>query len=172
VNANGSQRSGTVTQPETITGEVIEGQLAALMFLVAGRQFAVDLSRVQHILEYRGPTRTPRRPPFVEGIIHHKNRFLPVLNLRKRLGVEEAGPANPAILLVAGTDRDPVLALVVDRVLRVLSLPADRWVAPPPRMFGIRAEFIRGVANEGGRPVVWLDDAKLLTSPEPIGLLA
>jgi len=39
-------------------------------------------------------------------------------------------------------------------------------------MFGIRAEFIRGVANEGGRPVVWLEDAKLLISPEPIGLLA
>ena len=159
-------------QPDTITGEVIEGQLAALMFLVAGRQFAVDLGRVQHILEYRRPTRTPRRPPFVEGIIHHKSRFLPVLNLRKRLGVEEEGPANPAILLMVGTGRDPVLALVVDRVLRVLSLPGDRWMAPPPRMFGIRAEFIRGVANDGGRPVVWVDDAKLLTSPEPIGLLA
>ena len=161
-----------MTEPATTTGEVIEGQPAALMFLVAGRQFAVDLNRVQHILEYQAPTRTPRRPPFVEGIIHHKARCLPVVNLRKRLGVEESGPPNPALLLVAGTERDPVVALVVDRVLRVLSLPADRWVAPPPRMFGIRAEFIRGVANEGGRPVVWLEEAKLLFSPEPIGLLA
>jgi chemotaxis signal transduction protein len=38
-------------------------------------------------------------------------------------------------------------------------------------MFGIRAEFIRGVANENGRPVVWLEDVKMLSSPEPIGLL-
>jgi len=71
-----------------MTGEVIEGQPAALMFLVAGRQLAVDLNRVQHILEYQVPTRTPRRPPFVEGIIHHKNRCLAVINLRKRLGGE------------------------------------------------------------------------------------
>jgi purine-binding chemotaxis protein CheW len=161
-----------VTEPGTRTGERGEGQSATLIFLVAGRQFAVDLNRVQHILEYQAPTRTPRRPPFVEGIIHRKNRCLPVVNLRKRLGIEEAGPPNPALLLVEGTARDPVVALVVDRVLRVLSLPADRWVAPPPRIFGIRAEFIRGVANEGGRPVVWLEDAKLLSSSEPIGLLA
>jgi chemotaxis signal transduction protein len=39
-------------------------------------------------------------------------------------------------------------------------------------MLGIRAEFIRGVANAGGRPVVWLDEAKLFTSEEPITLLA
>ena len=48
-----------MTEPATTTGEVIEGQPAALMFLVAGRQFAVDLNRVQHILEYQAPTRTP-----------------------------------------------------------------------------------------------------------------
>ena len=60
----------------------------------------------------------------------------------------------------------------MDQVVRVLSLPVEKVLAPPPRVFGIRSEFIRGVANAGGRPVVWLDEAKLLTSAEPITLLA
>ncbi len=148
------------------------GATATLMFLVAGKQFVVDLSRVERILDYRPPARTPRRPPHVEGIIQHEGRYLPVMSLRKRLGVEGPSPANPAILLLTGIGPDPVVGAVVDQVLHVLLLPPDKLLPPPPRVFGIRAEFIRGVANAGGRPVVWLDESKLLTSAEAITLLA
>ncbi len=161
-----------MAQPDTIPIDVAQGEASVLMFLLAGRQFAVDLNRVQHILDYQAPTRTPRRPPFVEGIMQHNGRFLPVVSLRKRLGVEGPTPLHPAILLLTGIAQHSVVGLTVDQVLRVLSLPLERVLTPPPRMLGIRAEFIRGVANSGGRPVVWLDEAKLLTSNEPIALLA
>jgi purine-binding chemotaxis protein CheW len=161
-----------MTHPGTIPAEVAQDETSVLMFLLAGRQFAVDLNRVQHILDYQAPTRTPRRPPFVEGIMQHKGRFLPVVSLRKRLGVEGPAPLHPAILLLSGIAGDSTVGLMVDQVLRVLSLPLEKVLAPPPRMLGIRAEFIRGVANAGGRPVVWLDEVKLLASDEPITLLA
>lgn len=161
-----------MARTDTVSPGVTLDEASVLMFLVAGKQFAVDLNRVQHILDYQAPTRTPRRPPYVEGVIQHKGRYLPLVSLRKRLGVEGPGPENPAILLLAGVGQDPVVGLMVDQVVRVLSLPADKLLAPPPRVFGIRAEFIRGVGNAGGRPVVWLDGTKLLTSAEPITLLA
>jgi purine-binding chemotaxis protein CheW len=161
-----------MTETYAVTPSVTLGESSVLMFLVAGKQFAVDLDRVQHILDYQTPTRTPRRPLYVEGIIQHKGRFLPLVNLRKRLGVDQPDSENGAVLLLSGMGQDPLVGLMVDQVVRVLSLPADKVLAPPPRVFGIRAEFIRGVANAGGRPVVWLDEAKLLTSEEPITLLA
>ncbi|MGE5850605.1 MAG: chemotaxis protein CheW [Candidatus Methylomirabilota bacterium] len=161
-----------MAQPGTIASDMAQAEASVLMFLLVGRQFAVDLDRVQHILEYQAPIRTPRRPPFVEGIMQHKGRYLPVVSLRKRLGVEGPVPLHPAILLLSGITRDSVVGLLVDQVLRVLSLPLENVLTPPPRLLGIRAEFIRGVANAGGRPVVWLDEAKLLTSDEPITLLA
>jgi len=161
-----------MAQTDTVTPGVTLDEASVLMFLVAGKQFAVALARVQHVLDYQAPTRTPRRPPYVEGIIQHKGRYLSLVSLRKRLGVEEPDAENPAILLLAGIGRDPVVGLIVDQVVRVLSLPAGKVLAPPPRVFGIRSEFIRGVANAGGRPVVWLDETKLLTSAEPITLLA
>lgn len=142
-----------------------------LMFLVTGKQFAVDLNRVEQIIEYQPPTRTPRRPPCIEGVIEHRRRFLAVVSLRQRLGVADPGPAHPAILLLKEIGRDPLVGLVVDQVVRVISLPPDGVLPPPPRVFGIRAEFIRGVANAGGRPVVWLDEERLLMSTEPVTLL-
>jgi purine-binding chemotaxis protein CheW len=146
--------------------------MPVLTFQLAGKSFAVELTRVQQVVEYREPTRTPRRPPFVEGVIPHAGEFVPVVSLRKRLGYPEAGPSRPPIVLLTGIGEDPLVGVIVDQVLRVLPLPRDGVLAPPPRVFGIRAEFIRGVANAGGRPVVWLEAAKLLTSTEPVTLLA
>ncbi|MBI4735132.1 MAG: chemotaxis protein CheW [candidate division NC10 bacterium] len=159
-------------QTEPTPPGVAAAEATVLMFLVAGKQFAVDLDRVQQILEYQPPTRTPRRPPNVEGIIRHKGRYLPLVSLRRRLGVEEPGSTSSAILLLSSIGRDPLVGLTVDQVLRVLLLAPDKLPPPPPRVFGIRVEFIRGVGNAGGRPVVWLDVVKLLTSDEPITLLA
>jgi purine-binding chemotaxis protein CheW len=139
---------------------------------VAGRAFALDLLRVEQVLDFRPPTPTPRRLPFIEGVIEHRGRFLAVASLRKRLGVSEAGPPHAPIVVLTGVGQDGIMALVVDQVLRVVSLPADGVLPPPPRVLGIRAEFIRGVANAGGHPVVWLEAAKLLTSLEPVTLVA
>jgi len=143
-----------------------------VLFQLAGRSFAVELGQVEQIIDYRQPTKTPRRPPHVEGVIEHRGRYFALLNLRKRFGVAEPGPAHPAVLLVTGAGPDPRVGLVVDQVLRVLSLPSDGILTPPPRVFGIRAEYIRGVANAGGRPLVWLDVTRLVSAGEAITLLA
>ena len=160
------------TQANHATGAGSSTDANVILFQVAGKSFAVDLTQVERIIDYREPTKTPRRPPHVDGVLEHQGRYVPVVNLRKRLGVSDMGPAHPAVLLIAGAGPDPVVGLVVDQVLRVLSLPADGVLAPPPKVFGIRAEYIRGVANAGGRPLVWLDVTKLLTTTDAITLLA
>lgn len=143
-----------------------------VLFQVAGKSFAVDLEHVERIIDYREPTKTPRRPPHIEGVVEHRGRYVAVMNLRKRFSVTDAGPAHPAVLLLRGAGPDPVVGLVVDQVLRVFALAAEGVLSPPPRVFGIRAELIRGVANAGGRPLVWLDVTKLLATTEVITLLA
>jgi purine-binding chemotaxis protein CheW len=160
---------GWRARPSPVTPETGE---PVLMFQLAGRYFAVDLTRVEQVLDYRRPTRTPQRPPHVEGVIEHRGRFFALTALRKRLGIPDPGPERPPIVLLTGIGPDPVQGLLVDQVLRVLTLARETVLAPPPRVFGIRAEFIRGVANAGGHPLVWLDAAKLLTSAEPVTLLA
>ena len=162
----GTTRGAGPTSP----GAAGESQL--VLFQLAGKSFAVDLAQVEQIIEYREPARTPRRPASVEGVVEHRGRYLALVNLRTRLNVAEPGPSNPAILLLKGIGSDPLVGVLVDQVLRVLSIPEGGILTPPPRVFGIRAEYIRGVANAGGRPLVWLDIPKILTTTEPITLLA
>jgi purine-binding chemotaxis protein CheW len=159
--AQRSAGSGDARKPEQV-----------VLFQVAGKPFAVDLKHVERIIDYREPTETPRRPPHIEGVVEDRGRFVAVMNLRKRFGVAGPGPAHPAVLLLRGAGPDPIVGLVVDQVMRVFAVPPDGVLSPPPRVFGIRAELIRGVANAGGRAVVWLDVAKLLSTTEVITLLA
>ncbi len=166
------RRLAGANEKAAMATSTVLGAANLLIFAVGGRQFAVEVGGVEQILEYRPSHVTPRRPPYVEGILEHRGRYVPVLNLRQRLGLPEETAPHPAIVLLRGIGSDPLVGLVVDRVDRILSVPADGVLTPPPRVFGIRAEYVRGVANAGGRPVVWLDEVKLLTSAEPITLLA
>ena len=114
---------GTQASPTTGAGSPSDAANVVL-FQVAGKSFAIDLTQVERIIDYREPTKTPRRPPHVDGVLEDQGRYVPVVNLRKRLGVSDVGPAHPAVLLIADAGPDPLVGLVVDQVLRILSLPA------------------------------------------------
>jgi len=141
-----------------------------LLFLLSGRRFGVEIDRVEQILHAQPITSTPRCPACVDGILEHRGRFLAVVSLRRRLGVSGPGPEHPAVLILRGIGPDEAVALVVDQALQMIRIHPDGLMAPPPRVFGIRAEYIRGVGNTDGHPLVWLDVRKLLTSDEPLTL--
>jgi purine-binding chemotaxis protein CheW len=136
---------------------------------VGKRLFGFDIHEVREIIPYRAPARTPRSPSFVEGIVEHKGRLFPVLSLRRRLGLPEPGPGGRAVLLLAWEGVS--LGVSVDAATQVVGVRADELMPAPPQVFGIRAEYIRGVAKLGVRPVLWLATSRLLTSAEPITMV-
>ncbi len=147
------------------------GERSLLLFRVAGRQFGVDLNQVEQILDVQPIAPTPRPPSSVEGILEYRGRFVAAVSLRKRLSVAAPAPAHPAVIVLHGVGPDGMVAVLVDQVLHVIRMSPDGILAPPPRVFGIRAEYIRGIGNAGGHPMVWLDVAKMLVSDEAITLL-
>lgn len=144
-------------------------QIRLLAVRVGERLFGLDIHEVKEVIPYGRSAPSPRPPQFIEGIVEHKGRLLPVLNLRRRLGLPEPGPgAQPVLLHVAWEGVS--LGITVDGAARVLGVRADEMLPAPPQVFGIRAEYIRGVARLDGRPVVWLATSRLLASTEPIAM--
>ncbi len=153
------------------TTTVASQALQLLLFELGGKGLAVDLGCVERIIAVRPALPTPRPPAWVDGVAEDRGRFLAIFNLRRRFGLPDRRGPHAAIVLIRGLDLDPLIGISVDRVLQVLTLSPDAILVPPPRVFGVRADYIRGVANLGGWPVVWLDLGKLLTATEPITLL-
>jgi len=118
---------------------------------VGGETYVVDLKRVEEILPAQAPTPVPRAPSFLEGVVKLRGEIVPVVDVRKRLGVaaKSAGTSDPRVrrrerMVVCKLGRRRVGFLVdaVSRVLRVTRgdlKPAPLTATPgqPPHVLGV-----------------------------------
>lgn len=141
--------------------------VSLLTFSIGGRLFAAEIGEIKEVIGYRKPAPTPKAPPFVEGMIIHKRCVVPVVSLRQRLGVTKGLPG--VILLFSYEEK--TVGLSVDGAYKVISVDPHSLLTPPPKLFGIRSDFIKGVTNFGGRALIWLNNQKLLSSKEEITLV-
>ena len=60
-----------------------------LTFRLDNNQYAVEVHKVQEVLEYKHITKIPCAANYVEGLISSRDRGISVINLRKKFGLEE-----------------------------------------------------------------------------------
>src|ERR1041384_6254815 len=58
-----------------------------LTFEVAEEEYAIDILRVREILVYAPLTSVPRAPEFIAGVMNLRGSVVPVVDLRKKLGL-------------------------------------------------------------------------------------
>jgi purine-binding chemotaxis protein CheW len=148
------------------TGEDV--QLVA--FRVAGQDFAFNIFQVERILRYDAPDPLPQAPDFLEGVLRYEGQAVPLIDLRKRLGVDAPLRDDTRTMILEWNGSK--VGVVVDQVLEVLQLPATDVGAPPPIVRGLAAEYITGLVVRGDRTIVVLNAQKLLTSKEKLSLQA
>ena len=130
-------------------------------FSIGDKLFAVDIMRIREILVPQKLSPLPCASDLLEGVINLRGSVIPVMSMRKRLGmpVEEGAPVGK--LLIVSLVRQQ-LALVVDDVMEVISVPVDE-IKPPIRMAsGVGMEFLLGVCLSNNRVFMLLNIDSLL----------
>jgi purine-binding chemotaxis protein CheW len=61
-----------------------------LTFKLDDEVFAVDISKVREVLEFKTVTKVPRTPEFMCGVINLRGGVVPVVDLRLKFGMPEA----------------------------------------------------------------------------------
>ena len=131
--------------------------------------FAVPVALVREILDYRDSFRIPEGPDYLIGLIDVRGRGVPVIDLRRKLGLTPVEPGLTTRIMVIDVpigDRVLPLGLVADKVLEVASFSADECDAPPDVGVVWRSDYIAGVVRREGSFVVILDLPKLLSAAE------
>ncbi len=137
-------------------------------FKVAGQDFAFNIFQVERILRYEAPAALPKAPDFLEGVLRYQGSAVPLVDLRKRLGV--AAPLREETRTVILEWEGGKLGVVVDAVTEVLQVAASEITSPPRIVKGLAAEYITGLVVTGGRTIIVLNTARLLSSPEKLAL--
>jgi purine-binding chemotaxis protein CheW len=141
-----------------------------------GREvFAVPVSMVQEILNFREPFAIPEGPPWMLGLIDVRGRGVPMIDLRSKLGLPRAEPTPVTRILVLDVPlegRTLCLGLVADRVLEVASFSEEEIEGAPDVGVAWRSDYIAGVVHRAGGFVVIFDVARLLATSDAAILAA
>jgi len=130
-------------------------------FNLGNEEYAVDILKVQEINRMVEITSIPNARSYVEGVINLRGKVIPIINLRKRFGLDskELNSHSRIIVVDIGTS----IGLIVDSVSEVLRLSSDTVEPPPPMTAGNgSAEYIKGVGKLPDRLLILLDIEKLL----------
>jgi purine-binding chemotaxis protein CheW len=138
-----------------------EQVLQLVTFTLRNEEYAVDILNVQEINRITEITQVPNSPPYVEGVINLRGKVMPVINLRKKFGLEDKETDDTSRIIIMDI-KGVTNGLVVDSVSEVLRIPTDIVEPPPPMSSDMDSKFIKGVAKLENRLIILIDIDELL----------
>lgn len=148
-------------------------------FSLAGGRYCVPVDQVLQILRLEDLIEIPKPPPYVEGVINLRGDIIPVVSLRARMEVTgaEHGARSPAEqrkrrVVIIRVEGKPY-GLDVDEVREIVEIDEEGITTDATTMFGVRADFLLGIARRDEGVYLVLDLPRVLgTSRELPGGLA
>ncbi len=138
-----------------------------VIFELGEGQFGIEISAVEGIVKMQEITKVPYSPSYMEGITTLRGSVLPIIDLKKRFGMDAEAETRETRIITAILDTMKV-GMIVSAVSEVLTID-DSTIEPPPAIAnGVSSEFITGIAKIGTRLVILLDLAKVLSLEEKV----
>jgi purine-binding chemotaxis protein CheW len=129
----------------------------------------VDIAAVESIIKMQVITRMPQAPAFVQGVTNLRGKILPVIDLRRRFGLDTRQTDKNSRIIVINVGQKEI-GMIVDGVSEVLTI-SDQMVEPAPAIATtVNSAFITGIAKLDGRLVILLDLDQTLSTQEQVAL--
>jgi purine-binding chemotaxis protein CheW len=163
----------TDLQPLNETVKAIDQQ-SVMTFMLDDQRYALPIEPIVQIIPMVTLTPLPQITKVVEGIINVRGMVVPIVNMRRHLGLPEIPlELHTPILLVKVNER--AIGLIVDEVLDVINLSSDHIARPSevlPAGFG-DVPILRGLGYvQGAQGMVMLLEIENLFHPEQVEALA
>jgi len=126
-----------------------QGQI--VVFELDGQFYALPILEIQEIIRPVSVTPVPNTNKYVEGVINLRGNVIPIVNLRKRLGLSETEKNDETRIIVVEYN-DEKIGLIVDRVLEVSQYEESE--IEPPSVIGQNMKFLNGVIKK--KEHLWL----------------
>jgi len=140
---------------------VEEQVLQLVTFTLDNEEYAVDILSVQEINRITEISEVPNAPVFIEGVINLRGKVIPVINLRKKFGLQDREIDDSSRVIIMDI-QGVTNGLLVDSVSEVLRIPMDVVESAPPMSASMASKFIQGIAKLEKRLLILIDIDKLI----------
>ena len=136
-----------------------------VVFRLVAETYGLDIGLVREIIRPQAITRVPNLPGFVEGVINLRGKICPVIDLRKRLGVEVSEPTDESRIVIVDSSGEQA-GVIVDAVIEVLRIADDRVDSGSIAITTRGASFVEGVANLENRLIILMNLETVLSKED------
>jgi purine-binding chemotaxis protein CheW len=143
-----------------------------LTFALAGEEYGIGILKVKEIIGMMPITPVPKTPLFIKGVINLRGKVIPVVDLRRKFGMEEITYTERTCIIVLEVNEQSghvLISIVVDSVLEVLNIKGGDIEDTPDFGTKLETDYILGMAKINGGVKILLDMNKVL-SAEAMGL--
>ncbi len=140
-----------------------------LTFKLVEEEYGLEILKVREIIGMMAITRVPRTPDFVRGVINLRGKVIPVIDLRKKFGMEATVDTEETCIIVVDVARAAEklqIGILVDSVSEVLDIKAEDIEDAPSFGSDLDTEFIMGMAKAKGSVKILLNIEKVLSHNE------
>jgi len=146
-----------------------ENQKQMVTFQLGAEHYGIDIMDVDEIYRVEHIRPIPNAPSYVEGIFNLRGDIVPIINLHRRFHIKKAELSEDDELLSGSiiiNINNTKIGIIIDKILRVVTIDT-KTVQPPPQMIsGIGAEYIQGVVHQEDGYLIILDILRLFDSKE------
>lgn len=133
--------------------------------IIGKDEFGIDIARIVEILKRQKVFQLPNFPDFVAGVINLRGEVIPVIDLRRRFGVEDIRGKERIVVIRFGREK---IGLTVDDIKEIINLDPSEISSPPSIFRGLKTEYINGIGRRNERIIVILNLDSILTTEEQI----
>lgn len=145
------------------SAEQMEG-LQVVAFKLREEEYGVNIFQVQEIRNLVDITRVPFSASYIQGVINLRGSVLPVIDLKKRLGLDPTPYTDDTRIVTVMVGELPV-GLIVDAVTEVLTIKS-KLVDPKKAVDKTDiSKFLSGIGNIDGRLVIMLNLEEIVGLP-------
>lgn len=139
------------------------GQGAWLGFSLKGQRYAVALNSVREVIRPGDITPVPGGPEDVLGIVNLRGQIVPVLDGRRRFGLDGAlePGAEDARRVIVFEDSGTAVGMLIDVIGEMLQFDADEVDPPPPGRANRRDDPVTGVITRDDGFIALVDVPRL-----------
>ncbi|MGB9915504.1 MAG: chemotaxis protein CheW [Candidatus Bathyarchaeales archaeon] len=142
---------------------VTAAEIKMLTFTLDNVFYGVDVHQVREVKNFEGATPVPYAPPYVKGVTNLRGEIIPVIDLRKRIGLDaNKGNENAGIMIIV-QGKHPI-GVIVDSVIEVLTLQKKDIETGAECLLNDRADGVVGIAKHEKDLIIILDIIKILSN--------
>jgi len=144
------------------TVDELTGEIQIVVFDLSSEHYGVDISDVREIMRMQKITRVPGAYSFVEGVINLRGKVLPVIDLRKRLGLNVTEHTKESRIVVIDITACEI-GVIVDAVSEVLRIPRSSIEPAASVINHANSSYLRGIAKLPDKLILLIDSNKALS---------